>query len=155
MVNTRTYILPTSSASYLNSLFVFYSHHLNQTLEFHVRCRLYSASWSRPRQVTMLTRCSDRSRNAKCFPIPESLLNDASVQPYVHNCFVTLHEGRCIYQFCIFFKRHCHLRINTLLSSGDNVFRGDAAITRVGTSAGSVVNMRARDNALADFIMYK
>jgi hypothetical protein len=55
MVNNHTYILPTSSESYLNSLFVFYSHHLNQTLEFHVQCRLYSALWSRPRQVTMLT----------------------------------------------------------------------------------------------------
>ncbi|KAG1889728.1 uncharacterized protein F5891DRAFT_965218 [Suillus fuscotomentosus] len=154
MVNTRTYILPTSSASYLKFLLVFRLQ-LNQTLEFHVRCRLYSASWSRPRQVTMLTRCSDRSCNAKRFPVPESLLNDATVQPYVHNCLVTLHEGRRICQFCIFFKWHCHLRINTLLSSDGNVFRGDAAITRVGTSAGSVVNMRGRDNALADFIMHK
>jgi hypothetical protein len=96
-----------------------------------------------------------RSRNAKRYPIPEGLLNDAAVQPYVHNCFVTLHEGRHTYQFCIFFKRHCYLRVNTLLSSGDNVFRGDAAVARVGASAGSVVNMRGRDNALADFIIHK
>ncbi|KAG2091537.1 uncharacterized protein F5147DRAFT_779998 [Suillus discolor] len=82
MVNTRGYIFPTSF-----------------TPELHLHCRLYSASGSKPRQVTMLTRCSNRSRKAQRFPVVESLLNYAAVQPYVHNCFVTLHEGRHITSF--------------------------------------------------------
>ncbi|KAG1896159.1 uncharacterized protein F5891DRAFT_959110, partial [Suillus fuscotomentosus] len=126
-----------------------------KTTELHLRCRLYSSSWSKPRQVTMLTRCSDRLHSGKHFPVPESLLDCATVQPYVHNCLVTLHEGRHIYQFCVFFKWHCHLRTNPLLSSIDHIFRGDAVVMRIGASAGSVVNMRGRDNSLADFIMHQ
>ncbi|KAG1849479.1 hypothetical protein F4604DRAFT_1593403, partial [Suillus subluteus] len=123
-----------------------------QTAELHLRCRLYSSSWSKPCQVTVLTQCSDRSRRAKRFPVPESLMDCATVQPYVHNCGVTLHEGRHTYQFCVFFKRHRHLRTNQLLST-DHIFRGDAVVMRIGSSAGHVVNMRSRDNSLADFIM--
>ncbi|KAG1865295.1 hypothetical protein F4604DRAFT_1586028 [Suillus subluteus] len=138
MVNTRKYIFPASS-----------------TTELHLRCRLYSSSWSKPCQVTMLTRCSDRSRNGKHFPVPESLLDCASVQPYVHNCLVTLHEGRHVYQFSVFFKWHCRLQTNPLLSSSDHIFQGDAVVMRIGVSAGSIVNMRGRDNSLADFIMHR
>ncbi|KAG1850425.1 hypothetical protein F4604DRAFT_1592876, partial [Suillus subluteus] len=85
-------------------------------------CRLYSSSWRKHHQVTMLTRCSDCSCSGKHFPVPESLLDCAMVQPYVHNCLVTLHEGRHVYQFCILFKWHCCLRTNPLLSSIDHIF---------------------------------
>jgi len=101
----------------------------------------------------MLTRCSDHSRSARRFPVPESLFGEATVQPYVHNCFVTVHEGRHIYRFCIFFKRHLHLRTNLLLSTGNHEFRGDAVVMRIGVNYPSVVNMRGRDTALADFII--
>ncbi|KAG1867696.1 hypothetical protein F4604DRAFT_1584968, partial [Suillus subluteus] len=87
-----------------------------------LRCRLYSTSWTRPRQVTMLMWFSGHSRTAQRFPVPESLFEEATMQPYVHNCFVTVREGRHIYQFCIFFKWHLHLRANVLLSRGDHKF---------------------------------
>ncbi|KAG1825157.1 hypothetical protein EV424DRAFT_1301441, partial [Suillus variegatus] len=93
-----------------------------------LQCRLYSASWTRPHQVTMLTRCSGRSRAAQRFPVLESLLEEAAVQPYVHNCFVNVCEGRHIHRFCIFFKRHLRLRANVLLSTGGRKFRGDAVV---------------------------
>ncbi|KAG2339633.1 hypothetical protein BDR05DRAFT_891347 [Suillus weaverae] len=120
MVNTRGYISPTSSVSWLTSPLVLADS--CKTSELHLWCRLYSASWSKPHQVTMLTRCSNHSRDAQCFPVAESLLNHATVQAYVHDCFVTLREGRHIYQFCMFFKRHCHLGVNPLLSSVDHIF---------------------------------
>ncbi|KAG2127271.1 uncharacterized protein EDB93DRAFT_1096597, partial [Suillus bovinus] len=63
--------------------------------------------------------------------------------PYVHNCVVTLHEGRHIYQFCVFFKRHCRLRTNPLLSSIDHILRGDAVVMRIGASVGYVVTCKA------------
>ncbi|KAG1774928.1 hypothetical protein EV702DRAFT_973921 [Suillus placidus] len=137
MVNSRTYILPTSS-----------------TPELHLRCRLYSKLWTKPRQVTMLTWCSGHSRTAQRFPVPESLFEEATVQPYIHNCFVTVHEGRHVYQFCIFFKRHLRLRANVLLSRDDHKFRGDAVVMRIGVNNTSV-NMRGRDNALADFLIHQ
>ncbi|KAG1856088.1 hypothetical protein F4604DRAFT_1590461, partial [Suillus subluteus] len=112
-----------------------------KTAELHLQCRLYSSSWRKPRQVTMLTHCSDRLHSGKHFPVPKSLLDCAMVQPYVHNCLVTLHEGRHVYQFCIFFKWHCRLRTNPLLSSINHIFQGDAVIMRMGASTGSVVNM--------------
>ncbi|KAG1743615.1 uncharacterized protein EDB91DRAFT_1051206, partial [Suillus paluster] len=89
------------------------------------------------------------------FPVPESLLEEATMQPYVHNCFVNVCEGRHIYRFCIFFKRHLHLRANVLLSRGYHKFQGNAVVMRVGANHPSVVNMRASDNALADFIIYQ
>ncbi|KAG2100707.1 uncharacterized protein F5147DRAFT_581939, partial [Suillus discolor] len=87
-----------------------------------LQCRLYSSPWGKPCQVTMLTQCSDHLHSGKRFPVPESLLDCATVQPYMHNYLVTLHEGRHIYQFCVFFKQHCHLRTNPLLSSIDHIF---------------------------------
>ncbi|KAG1849451.1 hypothetical protein DFJ58DRAFT_662398 [Suillus subalutaceus] len=141
MVNTRTYILPTSSVSYPP---------LSRTL-----CRLYSTSWNRPRQAMMLTPCSGYLCSAQRFPVPESLFEEATVQPYVHNCFITMYEGRHTYRFCVFFKQHLHLRANSLLSSGNRQFRGNAVVTRIGVKNSSVVNMRGRDNALADFIIHQ
>ncbi|KAG1843967.1 hypothetical protein F4604DRAFT_1596467 [Suillus subluteus] len=154
MVNTRTYILPTCSVSYRLYLTPLYLPS-NQTPELHLWCRLYSALWTRPHQVTMLTCCSGRSCTAQCFPIPESLLQEATMQPYVHNCFMNVCEGRHIYRFCIFFKRHLRLRANVLLRSGDHKFQGDPVVMRVGVNHPSVVNMQARDNALADFIIHQ
>ncbi|KAG1859695.1 hypothetical protein F4604DRAFT_1588985 [Suillus subluteus] len=154
MVNTRTYILPTCSVSYRLYLTPLYLPS-NQTPELHLRYRLYSALWTRPHQVTMLTCCSGRSHTAQRFPVPDSLLQEATMQPYVHNCFVNVCKGRHIYRFCIFFKQHLRLRANVLLSSGDHKFQGDTVVMRVGVNHPSVVNMRARDNALADFIIHQ
>ncbi|KAG1720021.1 hypothetical protein EDB19DRAFT_1647504, partial [Suillus lakei] len=120
-----------------------------------LRCRLYSTSRNKPHQATVLTRCSDHSRTAERFPIPESLFEEATVQPYVHNCFMTVREGRHIYQFCIFFKRHLRLRANVLLSRGDHKFQGNVVVMRIGVNNPSVVNMRSRDNGLADFIIHR
>ncbi|KAI6116971.1 hypothetical protein EDD17DRAFT_1416939, partial [Pisolithus thermaeus] len=89
-----------------------------------LRCRLYSASCCRPRQVAMLTRCASLSLNAIRYPVAESVLQDAALQPYVHNCQITVHEGRHTYHYCIFFKRHCRLRANPMLGK----FRGDVVV---------------------------
>ncbi|KAI6108770.1 hypothetical protein EDD16DRAFT_1460282, partial [Pisolithus croceorrhizus] len=86
--------------------------------------RLYSASYCRPQQVAMLTRCANISRNATRYPVVESVLQDAALQPYVHNCQITVHEGRRTYHYCIFFKQHCRLRANAMLDK----FQGDVVI---------------------------
>ncbi|KAG6371101.1 hypothetical protein JVT61DRAFT_10642 [Boletus reticuloceps] len=101
----------------------------------------------------MHTRCSSLSRLVQRFPVPESLLQDARLQPYVHDCHVTVHEGRHTYCFRIFFKRHCRLLPNPILSGMDYQFRGDAVVVRIGGIA-SAVNMRGRDSVIADFMMH-
>jgi hypothetical protein len=53
----------------------------------------------------------------------EILLQEAALQPYIHDCQITIYEGRHTYQYCVFFKRHCCRHTNTLLSSADNDFR--------------------------------
>ena len=151
MVNTHTYILPSSTVSIPHRREINYSNSWVKTPELHLRCRLYSASMSIPCQVMMLTHCTGLSRLSQHFPVAESLLQDARMQPYVHDCEVTVHKGRHTYRFCIFFKRHCHLQSNPLLSTMGNQFRGNAVVMRVGGS--SVVNMHGRDAAVADFMM--
>ncbi|KAI6029983.1 hypothetical protein EDC04DRAFT_2572639, partial [Pisolithus marmoratus] len=118
-----------------------------------LQCRLYSRSCCRPRQVAMLTRCADADRGSPCFPVAESLLQDAALQPYIHDCQVIVHEGRCMYYYHVFFKCHCRLQTNVLLSSFDSKFQGDAVVMRIGAQTHSVVNMHARDVVITDYII--
>ncbi|KAI6102049.1 hypothetical protein EDD17DRAFT_1489529, partial [Pisolithus thermaeus] len=117
-----------------------------------LRCRLYSTSLAKPHQVAIPTRCANLSHKAQHFPVPESMLQGACLQPYVHSCQVTVHEAQHTYWFCIFFKQHCYLPLNPALSAGGSLFQGDAAIMQLG-EASHVVNMRGRDVAIADFMM--
>ncbi|KAH7916966.1 hypothetical protein BV22DRAFT_986628, partial [Leucogyrophana mollusca] len=80
-----------------------------------IRCRLYSTWRSKPLQVAVATRCGDRIGRANRYPFVESLLDEAVLQPYVHDCLVRVHEGGVTHDFRIFFKRHCLLRINQSL----------------------------------------
>lgn len=101
----------------------------------------------------MPTCCSDSSQVAGRFPVAESLFQDSRLQPYVHNCEVTVVEGCHTYHFCVFFKWHCHLRRNMLVSSESNEFWGDAVVMRLGMGPQRVVNMRSRDMAIADYMI--
>lgn len=150
MVNSRTYILPSASVSPHRFLPIVTYKRL-QSPEFRLRCRLYSTSCHRPRQVEMLTRCADASHGSPHFPMAEALLQEAALQPYIHNCQVTVVEGRHTYQYCVFFKRHCRLPANRLLNN-IHEFRGDVAIMRIGAQT-RVVNMRGRDSVIADDII--
>ncbi|KAI5980956.1 hypothetical protein EDD15DRAFT_2185235, partial [Pisolithus albus] len=96
-----------------------------------LRCRLYSTS-AKLHQVAIPTRCANSSRKVQRFPVPESVLQGMCLQPYVHNCQVTVHEAGHAYRFCIFFKRHHHLPLNPALSVGGSLFWGDATIMRLG-----------------------
>ena len=100
----------------------------------------------------MPTWCTGSSHSAQHFPVPEGLLQDTRLQPYVHDCQITVHEGQHTYRFCIFFKCHCCLQPNPLLSAVGSQFRGDAVVMRLGGTS-SVINMQGRDVAVADYMM--
>ena len=102
MVNSRIYILPSASVSLCGVLLIIT--HEWQSPKLRLQCRLYSTSCHRPRQVEMLTRCADASRGSLHFPVAETLLQGAVLQPYIHNCQVIVYEGRHTYQYCVFFK---------------------------------------------------
>jgi hypothetical protein len=118
-----------------------------------LRGRLY-LSHRKPCQVRVLTRwnCITNAR----YPVAEAYFQQPHIQPYIHDCHVTVREHRNTYRYCVFFKNHRHLRVNQFLLKGDGhaelKFRGDAVVMRVGTRTG-FVNMRERDTAISDWAM--
>jgi hypothetical protein len=122
-----------------------------QTRIIHLRGRLYSVARSRPVQVSIPTRCA--AQNSRRYPYIEALFDGAAIQPYIHDCTVTIHEGQQTHHFVAFFKRHCRLTRNRSFASTAN-FRGDCVvIRRSARNERSVVNMRGRDTALADWMV--
>ena len=91
-------------------------------------------------------------------PFPENHLGELQLQPYVHNCIVTIREGRRTHRFMVFFKRHCRLLANQCLMTmvqGDAAIvtiQGDVIIMRMGSKA-SYVNMRTGDAKRTDWLM--
>jgi hypothetical protein len=107
----------------------------------------------KPQQALVTTRCLDRYPVTYRYPYIESLLQDAALQPYVHDCLVQLRNGNRVHHFIVFFKRHCRLGVNLslpFLLSDSAGFRGDAVVMRVGVQGRhhSFVNMRSGDAAL-------
>src|SRR3954453_18283374 len=128
-----------------------------QAKHIHLRGRLYpSAGRCKPVQALVPVRVDAN----KYFPIPEGLFQHASIQPYIHNCQVTILEGTSRYQFTIFFKNHCRLAPNLALPRNPNgvhntrqwgpYFRGDLVILKTGVRK-PFVNMGGRETAIADY----
>ena len=104
------------------------------------------------------TRRSSRQERKAFYPFPENHIDDNTIQPYVHNCVITVHERQNSYQYMVFFKRHCHIRpSNSLLNlrgGGRPILKGDVVVMRIGLTS-SYVNMRDRDTILADWFMQR
>ena len=93
----------------------------------------------------------------KIYPFPENHIDENTIQPYVHNCVVTIYENKNLYRYMAFFKRHDHLRPNNSLyklRGGRSILKGDVIVMRVGSTS-SYVNMRDRDTILADWFMQR
>ncbi|KAF9523952.1 hypothetical protein CPB83DRAFT_774687, partial [Crepidotus variabilis] len=87
--------------------------------------------------------------------LPESFFADSAIQPYIHNCIVTVHYRRRINRFMIFFKQHLKLQQNIAIQQllgRPPVLRGDAVVMRVG-KVHPYVHMRGRDGRLMDRIL--
>jgi hypothetical protein len=81
---------------------------------------------------------------------------DGAIQPHIHDCIVNVQEGQHTYRYRVFFKRHRRLRFNqsSPLRAGRNTLRGDIVVMRMGTlHPRPVINMRARDSAISDFMI--
>ncbi|KAF9470788.1 hypothetical protein BDN70DRAFT_648252 [Pholiota conissans] len=146
MGNSRKYIPRTSSS-----------------VEIDLRSRLYPAeplstsTRLHPRQINVATRQPNSRAVNQRYPFPENHIGGSSTQPWVHNCLVTVREGRNTYQYMVFFKRHCLLKSNQTLSAlvgKPSRLCSDAVVMRIGVKA-AYVNMRDRDTILADWLMKK
>lgn len=117
-----------------------------------IRARVYCPS-HRPRQVLVPTRCSLPARSVgPRYPYAESILDDSRIQPYVHDCLVTVKEFGRTYRYRVFYKVHTKLRKNNSLMG----LRGSMFVMRAAAlEHRSVVNMREHDAALADFLVKK
>src|ERR1700720_1998898 len=123
-----------------------------------IRSRLYSSSKLKPVQVAVPMRCVFPAREVgPRFPFAESILAEATIQPYIHNCGVNIIEVGRTYQFRVFFKRHRRLRPNQSLSArlGHVAgFPGDILVMRAAAlHTHSVVNMRECDTILSDYLV--
>ncbi|KIJ31079.1 hypothetical protein M422DRAFT_783854 [Sphaerobolus stellatus SS14] len=69
----------------------------------------------------------------------------ANLQPYIHDTLMEVREGRNVYWFQVFYKRHCYLPINFNVQPIRNgIFRGDVVAMKVGQRQ-QYVNMAGRD----------
>lgn len=104
------------------------------------------------------TRRSSRQERKALYPFPENHIDDNTIQPYIHNCIITVHERQNSYRYMVFFKRHCHIRpsnsLHNLRGGGRPILKGDVIVMRIGLTS-SYVNMRDRDTILADWFICK
>ena len=120
----------------------------------YLRSRLYAAHNTRSYMVTTPVRFDKTSQ----YPLVEGMLDQSRLQPYIHDCLITVYEGPYKYNYRIFFKKHCLLNINKAIKQigddGDAQFRGDILIMRISTrNSSSYVNFRERDVLLANFLV--
>lgn len=97
-----------------------------------------------------MARCDGHHR----YPLVEGVLDDMSIQPYVHNCSVSvLHKNRWS-RYIVFFKVHRRLPVNRAVSlvARTRSIRGDVVVMRIGVD-GRVVGMRHGDAVVADQIV--
>lgn len=138
--------------------------------------RVYSGQHVGPRLVPVDVDENDWTR----YPHVERRLDDEHIQPFVHDCNLTVRDGRRMHFFRVFFKWHVCLGVNIGLpgnASGRLPFRGDVMVMRVGAmekwgriyahtrakrvptrvpkfaADRPVVNMRSGDSSLADRVV--
>jgi hypothetical protein len=127
-----------------------------QTHVMRLRSRLYPSSGIKPVQVAVPTRCTRPAREiGPRFPFAESILAEATIQPYVHDCVVQIIEAGRAHQFRVFFKNHRRLQPNQSLPRLRH-FHGDIVVMRAAVLHPlSVVHMRERDTMLADYLVIR
>ncbi|KAI8989146.1 hypothetical protein BD414DRAFT_514825 [Trametes punicea] len=133
MVNSRSYIVPGACTTYRQLV-----------------SRFYGADEPKSRPVALMARCDGDSR----YPLVESVLGGMAIQPYVHDCSVSvLHHNRWS-RYTIFYRIHHRLPINraAALVSGSIAVHGDVLVMWTDDD-GRVVGMRHGDAVIADQIV--
>ena len=120
-----------------------------------LRACLYNGD-QKPSPVLVTTRCKLAPKYVgPRDPLAESILGERRIQPYVHDCFVSIQDDHCTHHFRVFLKRHARLHTNKYLP-GENNFdmHGSLFVMRVAAMESlSMVNMRGGDAKLSDWMI--
>ena len=117
----------------------------------HIHGQLYTNN-SKPCQVLVPTQCLRLTREVvPRFPYAERILNNASIQPYVHDVIVNIEEGEQTYTFWVFYKLHHTLPQCPFIQLQESMF----VMWVAALEPESVVNMQDCDTILSDFIVKK
>ncbi|EIN05938.1 hypothetical protein PUNSTDRAFT_35251, partial [Punctularia strigosozonata HHB-11173 SS5] len=93
-----------------------------------LRGRLYAASEMRPRGVPILVRQRGQD-SLRRYPMPETALDSARIQPYVHDVVIHFRYRGQQRRFLLFFNRHKRLPINLALPRGcRRGYKGDVIV---------------------------
>ena len=154
MVNQRIFMKPSGKVPYSVCIYQFLLTVL-QTFEMRLRARLYNGD-QKPCPVLVTTQCKLAPKYVgPQDPLAESVLAERRIQPYVHDCLVSIQDDRCTHHFRVFLKRHARLRTNKYLAGKNNFdMHGSLFVIRVAAmESSSVVNMRSGDAKLLDWMI--
>jgi hypothetical protein len=84
-------------------------------------------------------------------------MDDATLQPHVHNCTVTVLDGMQSFVYKVYFKRHKYLPLNRSIPvHGDHCrLRGDIVVMRAAARGDGVVSMRGCDAQVSDWLIQR
>ena len=87
--------------------------------------------------------------------LTESILGERRIQPYVHDCFVSIQDDCCTHHFWVFLKCHTQLHTNKYLPRENNFdMHGSSFVMHVAAMESlSMVNMRGGDAKLSDWMI--
>lgn len=112
-----------------------------------LRSRLFSANKLEAKIVTVPTIEVGDDR----FPVVEAMFSDHILQPYIHDCLVTVHRRGRKHQFRIFCKNHKLMKKNSSIP-GNEGWKGDILVMRGGLKSYGV-NLRSKDSSLINYIV--
>ncbi|KIM34862.1 hypothetical protein M413DRAFT_32966 [Hebeloma cylindrosporum] len=145
MVNWRTFV-----------------HQTPKSVELRLSSRLYPADNyggnTRARMVRVQTRQVYVRRRKARHPFVEGIRGDRRLQPYIHNIFAVVADGRKLYRFMVFLKKHRRAKRNSclqaLVGAGNRRIRirSDVVVMRRGVRTDYVAMDGAHARA-ADWLM--
>ena len=90
------------------------------TFKMRLRAHLYNGD-QKPCPVPVTTQCKLAPKYVgPQDPLTESILAERRIQPYVHDCLVSIQDDRCTHHFRVFLKCHAQLCTNKYLVGKNN-----------------------------------
>jgi len=115
-----------------------------------IHARFYGTNSNRPVTKALYTQINLHGRS----PRLDLVMGDNRLQPHIHDGIVkVINQGKTT-RFHIFVKNHRRLRSNGILEGWNMPWKGDIVVMRKGISH-ELVNIRANDASLADFVVKK
>lgn len=117
-----------------------------QSFSREITSYLYSTTHQKAFSRKVYTYIEQKYGRSYQSPVVEPLLGSPKLQPYIHDCTITLRVARRFYTYRIFFKNHKRLDYNrAIFNSCHEYFRGDLLVMLVNESTHAFTPMRSGD----------